>query len=66
MIHAVRNIDRETTLYFEATTAYEAMKKLLYYLALSDGNAKNLPIQKTESNRFLFVINKGETYATKM
>lgn len=66
MIHAVRNIDRQTTLYFDATTAYEAMKKLLYSLALSDGNAKNLPIQKTESNRFLFVINKGETYATKM
>lgn len=66
MIHAVRNIDRQTTLYFDATTAYEAMKKLLYYLALSDGTAKNLPIQKTESNRFLFVINKGETYATKM
>lgn len=66
MIHAVHNIDRQTTLYFDATTAYEAMKKLLYYLAISDGNANNLPIQKTESNRFLFVIYKGETYSTKM
>lgn len=66
MIIPVRNIDDKSTLYFDASTPYEAMTKLLYYLSLSDGNAKNLPINKTESNLFLFVVHKGKTYSTKL
>lgn len=67
MIRAVQNIDDNTTLYFDAQTAYEAMTKLIYYLNVIDGrNAQNLTINKTESNRFLYVIYKGKTYSTKM
>lgn len=67
MIRAVQNIDDNKTLYFDAQTAYEAMTKLIYYLNVSDGmNGKNLTINKTESNRFLFVVYKGKTYSTKM
>lgn len=66
MIRAVQNIDDNKTLYFDAQTAYEAMTKLLYFLALTDGAAKSLPINKTESNNFLFVVHKGKTYSTKM
>lgn len=67
MIRAVQNIDDNTTLYFDASTAYEAMTKLIYYLKVSDGrNAGNLTINKTDSNRFLYVIYKGKTYSTKM
>lgn len=66
MIRAVQNIDDNRTLYFDAKTAYEAMTKLIYYLSAKDGNALNLTINKTESNRFLYVIFKGKTYSTKM
>lgn len=67
MIRAVQNIDDNKTLYFDAQTAYEAMTKLIYYLNTIDGkNAKNLTINKTESNRFPYVIYKGKTYSTKM
>ena len=67
MIRAVQNIDDNITLYFDAQTAYEAMTKLIYYLGVIDGrNAKNLTINKTESDRFLYVIYKGKTYSTKM
>lgn len=66
MIVPVRNIDDKSTLYFDAATPYEAMTKLLYYLSLSDGSAKKLSINKTESNTFLFVVHKGKTYATKL
>ena len=66
MIRAVQNIDDNKTLYFDASTPYEAMTKLLYYLSLSDGNAKYLSINKTESNLFLFVVHKGKTYSTKL
>jgi hypothetical protein len=67
MIRAVQNIDDNKTLYFDAKTAYEAMSKLIYYLNTIDGrNAKNLTINKTESNRFLYVIYNGKTYSTKM
>jgi hypothetical protein len=66
MIHAIRNIDDNKTLYFDAITPYDAMKKLLYYLSLSDGKASKATINKTESNTFLYVVNKGKTYATKL
>lgn len=67
MIRAVQNIDDNKALYFDAKTAYEAMTKLIYYLNTIDGmGARNLTINKTESNRFLFVIYKGKTYSTKM
>ena len=67
MIRAVHNIDDNKTLYFDALTAYEAMTKLIYYLNTIDGrNAQNLTINKTESNRFLYVIYREKTYATKM
>jgi hypothetical protein len=67
MIRAVQNIDDNKTLYFDAKTAYEAMTKLIYYLNTIDGTgARNLTINKTESNRFLYVIYKGKTYSTKM
>lgn len=67
MIRAVQNIDDNKTLYFDAQTAYEAMTKLVYYLNTIDGrNARNLQKNKTESNRFLFLIYKGKTYSTKM
>lgn len=61
MIREVRNIDDKTTLYFDAQTPYEAMTQLRYYL----GDEK-LTINKTESNTFLYLIHKGETYATKL
>jgi hypothetical protein len=67
MIRAVQNIDDNITLYFDAQTPYEAMTKLVYYLNVIDGrNGKNITINKTESNRFLYVIFKGKTYSTKM
>lgn len=67
MIRAVQNIDDNKTLYFDAKTAYEAMTKLVYYLNQSDAmGARNLTINKTDSNRFLFVIYKGKTYSTKI
>lgn len=66
MIRAVRIIDDNKTLYFDAQTAYEAMTKLIYYLSLTDGSAKNAQINKTESNRFLFLVHKGKTYSTRM
>jgi hypothetical protein len=66
MIRAVQNIDDNVTLYFDALTAYEAMTKLIYYLNTKDRNARNLTINKTESNRFLYVVFKGKTYSTKM
>lgn len=67
MIRAVQNIDDNRTLYFDALTAYEAMTKLVYYLKTIDGrNTQTLVINKTESNRFLYLIYKGKTYSTKM
>lgn len=63
MICEVRNIDDESSLYFDARTPYEAMKQLVYYLGLE---LQNVQINKTESNNFLFLIHKGKTYATKM
>lgn len=67
MIREVRNIDDKTTLYFDAQTPYEAMTKLIYYLKTIDGrNSKNLQINKTESNRFLYLIYKDKTYTTRM
>lgn len=63
MICEVRNIDDETSLYFDAQTPYEAMKQLVYYLGLK---LQDTQINKTESNNFLFLIHKGKTYATKM
>ena len=61
MLFTVRNIDKKTNLYFDAQTPYDAMKKLVYYLGLKDGE-----IQKTDSNRFLYVIHNDNTYCTKM
>lgn len=67
MIVPIQNIDDNKTLYFDAQTPYEAMTKLIYYLNVIDGrNANNLVINKTESNRFLFLIYKGKTFSTKM
>lgn len=67
MIRAVQNIDDNKTLYFDALTAYEAMTKLIYYLKTTNGrDTQNLTINKTESNRFLYVIYKDKTYSTKM
>lgn len=66
MIRAVQNIDDNITLYFDAQTPYEAMTKLVYYLRTVDGRMKEIPINKTESNRFLYVIHKGKTYSTKL
>lgn len=67
MIREVRNIDQKSSLYFSARTPYEAMTQLVYYLNTKDGrNAKDIQINKTESGNFLYVIYKGETYATKM
>lgn len=67
MIRAVQNIDDNKTLYFDALTAYEAMTKLIYYLKTINGrDTQNLTINKTESDRFLYVIYKDKTYSTKM
>lgn len=66
MIHAVQNIDENKTLYFDSRTPYEAMEKLLYYLSPSNGEASKAKINKTETNRFLYVVVKGKTYCTKM
>lgn len=66
MIYAVRNLDKRQTLYFQAKTSYEAMKKLKYYLALSDGSAERATINITKSARFLYLIHKGDTYSVKM
>jgi hypothetical protein len=63
MIHEIRNIDDETSLYFDARTPYEAMKQLVYYLGKE---LENVQINKTESNSFLYLIDNGKTYATKM
>ena len=66
MLREVYNLDSGASLYFSDGTPYETMQKLVYYLTAKDGNAKGLAINKTESNRFLYVVYKGETYATKM
>lgn len=66
MIRAVQNIDDNKTLYFDAQTAYEAMSKLVYYLKTVNGKQAEIPINKTESNRFLYVIHNGKTYSTKL
>ena len=63
---AVRNLDKNETLYFDAKTPYEAMTKLKYYLEVKDKSAKNAIINKTESNRFLYIIHKGQTYSVGM
>lgn len=66
MLFTIRNIDKKANLYFDAKTPYEAMSKLVYYLGVKDNRQKNIKIQKTDSNRFLYVIHKGDTYCTKM
>lgn len=66
MIYPIISVDDNKTLYFNASTAYDAMKKLLYYLSLSNKSAENAQINKTETNRFLYVIVGGKTYSTKM
>lgn len=60
MIHAITNVDTGEKLYFEASTAYEAMTMLSQYLGA------NITIYKNDSNRFLFTIHNGATYATKL
>ena len=66
MIYAIRNINKRQTLYFQAKTSYEAMKKLKYYLALSDDSAERTTINMTKSSRFLYLIHEGDTYSVKM
>jgi hypothetical protein len=66
MLREVYCIDDKTSLYFSNGTPYQTMQKLIYYLSLSDGNAKTLRINKTISGRFLYVIYKDKTYCTKM
>lgn len=66
MIYAIRNLDKHQTLYFQAKTSYDAMKKLQYYLALNDKSAERATINTTESARFLYLIHRGDTYSVKM
>lgn len=65
MIYEIRNIDDKSSLFFDARTPYEAMTQLIYYLT-GGRNAENININKTESNRFLYSVFRGKTYATKL
>lgn len=58
-------LDTGEALIFQATTPYEAMRKLLYYLNLSkfDGNAV---INKTKSNLHLYTVHNGNTWSIRM
>ncbi len=61
MTQVITNVDTGARYYFSASTPYEAMTQLRYYLG-----DKKLTINKTESNSFLYLIHKGETYATRL
>lgn len=66
MLIPVKNLDSGKILYFKSKTPYDAMTKLKYYLATIDSSAEKCIINKTESNRFLYMIFKGETYSVGM
>lgn len=65
-MYAVKNMDTGRIYYFTARTAYEAMKSMIYYLRLSDRRFNEPQINKTESNRFLYFVYKGDTYCVKI
>ena len=66
MMQVVCNLDTGTRYYFAAQTPFEAMKMMREYLSYSDASAKDILLNKTESNRFLYFDYKNETYSTKM
>lgn len=66
MIYPVLNIDDNETLYFSASSPYDAMTKLKYYLGLKHKDASTAAINKTETNSFLFAIIGGKTYSVKL
>lgn len=63
---AIKNMDTGKNYYFTARTPYEAMRMMREYLSYQNEKAKDIVIQKTESNRFLYFIFKGETYSTRL
>lgn len=64
MLRAVQNMNNGKTMYFDANTPYEAMRKLVYYLNIADGR-QELPINKTVSGEHLYVDYRGETYSIR-
>lgn len=61
----VRCLDNGNSFMFEAKTAYEALQKMKYTLDIKhkDDSAK---INKTESNRHLWMEHCGKTYAVAL
>lgn len=66
MIVPIKNLDTEAILYFESKSAYDAMKKLKYYLSLKDKKAQESEIKISPLNNFLYVVYRGETYCAKL
>ena len=62
----VKNLDTGTNYYFSARTPYEAMTMMREYLAYKKRPSRQVAINKTDSNRFLYMVVDGETYSTKM
>ena len=60
----VYGLDTHETLTFQASTPYEAMENLIYYLNLNhrDNDAK---VCFTKSTLHLYVIHNGNTYSVR-
>jgi hypothetical protein len=58
----VRCLDNGEEYLMDASTAYEAMRKMLYYLNLSKED-KSTTINKTESGLHLWMEHLGKMYA---
>lgn len=65
MLHRILNLDTGKGWYFQARTPYEAMTKLRYWLAISDGNAEKCTINKTESGMHLYLVYREQTYSVR-
>ena len=61
MTRTVINLDTGTEYIFTAKTAYEAMRKMIYTLNIS--GKCDAVINKTESEKTLYIEHKGNTYS---
>ena len=62
-LYMVMNLDTQEKQYFQAKTALEAMQKFKYSMGWENGKVNDLPINKTESGRCLYMEINGETWA---